>query len=253
VVGRAWRWCSVGAVSTRAAPDDALDELVAGTSEQLRAPRAASIAGLAFAVLFTAAVFLLRSAPVYELGDAAIAKWFADGGDRQLIVGGLYLGPFACVALLWFIAVVRDQIGDREDRFFATLFFGSGVLLVALLFATMAVVSSLVVGYAYLDQPPPTASAVADARALAYTLMFAFATRAGALFMISTTTAGVRASVFPRWLALLGYVFGLLLLLVVTFFDWVVLVLPVWVAIVSVVILRREWGRAGQAPRAVPG
>jgi hypothetical protein len=230
--------------------DRALDDLVSETSQQLRAPRAASIAGLAFAVLFTAAIVLLRSAPVYGMTDADVARWFVTGGDRQIIIGGLYLGPFSCIALLWFVAVVRDQIGEREDRFFATLFFGSGVLLVALLFATMAVVSSLVVGYAYLDQGPPTAERVAEARALAYTFMFAFATRAAALFMISTTTAGLRAGVFPRWLAAIGYVFGLLLLLVVTFFDWIVLVLPAWVAVVSVLILRREWGRGSGRPSA---
>src|SRR5262245_36218071 len=169
--------------------EDALDDLLSETRQQVRAPRAASIAGLLFAVLFVVSIVLIRTVPVYSMSDADIARWFADGGDRQIIIGGLYLGPFACVALLWFIAVVRDQIGDREDRFFATLFFGSGVLLVALLFATQAVVSSLVVGYTYLDQRPPTAETVADMRALAYTLVFAFATRAGALFMISTTTA----------------------------------------------------------------
>src|SRR5262245_26914707 len=126
-------------------------EMVADTSRQLRAPRAAGVAGLAFAVLFTAAIVLLRSVPLYGLTDAGIARYFADGGDRDIIIGGLYLGPFACIALIWFIAVVRDQIGDREDRFFATLFFGSGILLVALLFAAMAAVASLVVGYAYLS------------------------------------------------------------------------------------------------------
>ena len=231
-------------MSTTANVEGAVPEILADTRRQLRAPRAAGVAGLLFGVLFTAAVLLLRSVPVYSLTDAGIARYFADGGDRQLIVGGLYLGPFACIALIWFIAVVRDQIGDREDRFFATLFFGSGVLLVALLFAAMAAVSSLVVGYAYLGLPPPSSEMVTEMRTLAYTLLFAFATRAAALFMISTTTAGLRAAVFPRWLAAIGYLAGLLLLLVVTFFDWIVLVLPAWVAIVSVLILRREWARA---------
>ena len=48
---------------------------------------------------------------------------------------GLYLVPFAGIAFLWFIGVVRDRIGEREDKFFATVFFGSGLLFVAMLFA----------------------------------------------------------------------------------------------------------------------
>jgi hypothetical protein len=42
---------------------------------------------------------------------------------------GLYLAPFAGIAFLWFIAAIRSQLGEREDRFFATVFLGSGLLL----------------------------------------------------------------------------------------------------------------------------
>jgi hypothetical protein len=40
----------------------------------------------------------------------------------------LYLVPFAGIAFLWFIGVLRDRLGELEDRFFATVFFGSGLL-----------------------------------------------------------------------------------------------------------------------------
>ena len=43
----------------------------------------------------------------------------------------------------------------------------------------------------------------------------------------------------PRWLVALAYVSGIVLLVVVAFFDWIVLVLPAWVAVASVFILRR--------------
>jgi hypothetical protein len=33
---------------------------------------------------------------------------------------GLYLVPFAGIVFLWFIGVVRDRVGEREDNFFAT-------------------------------------------------------------------------------------------------------------------------------------
>ena len=79
------------------------------------------------------------------------------------MIGGLYLVPFAGIVFLWFVAVIRDQVGEREDRFFATVFFGSGLLFVALLFAAAAVASALVVGVRYLGQPPPSAAEIAPA------------------------------------------------------------------------------------------
>ena len=90
-------------------------------------------------MLFTAALVLVRSQPVLEASDTQLAEQFATGQDLAGFVGGLYLAPFAGIMFLWFIAVIRDQIGEREDRFFATVFFGSGLLFVAILFAAMAV------------------------------------------------------------------------------------------------------------------
>ena len=82
------------------------------------------------------------------------------------------------------------------------------------------------------------------ARALSYTLLFAFATRAAAVFLISTATIGLRSRTFPDWFAWTGYVLGVVLLLVVSFWDWIILALPAWVAVVSLFILRRERARS---------
>ena len=148
-------------------------------ARQMRAPWAAGIAGLLFAILFTGALILLRSGPLTSATDAQLAVMFATGGHLPIVIGGLYLAPFSGIMFLWFIAVVRDQIGEREDRFFATVFFGSGLLFVALVFVATAVASAPVVGYQYLDQPAPSATIVGTMRALSYTVLFAFATRAG--------------------------------------------------------------------------
>ena len=214
----------------------ALDEARA----QMRAPWAASVAGLLFAALFTASLVLMRSSPLTAADDAELIRLFAEGRDQWLYIGALYLAPFAGVMFLWFIAVVRDQVGEREDRFFATVFFGSGLMFVALLFAAAAVAGSVVVGVRFLDLGAPRAADIAQTRALAYTLLFAFSTRAAAVFLISMGTIGVRSGAFPRWLAWTAWIAGLVLLLVVAFFDWIVLILPAWVAVMSLFILRRE-------------
>ena len=233
---------------SRLPPDDAgrdasVDSVVGEAGRQLRAPWAAAIAGLLFAALFTAALVLLRSQPMVTAGDVELVRLYSTGQDLPALIGGLYLAPFAGIMFLWFIAVIRDQLGEREDRFFATVFFGSGVLFVALMFAATALASAPSVGVRYLDQAPPTAFTMGLLRALSYTFLFAFATRAAAIFLISTATIGLRSRVFPRWFAVTGYLLGILLLVVVTAWDWIIVVLPAWVAVVSLYILRRERAR----------
>jgi hypothetical protein len=198
---------------------------------KLRAPWAASLAGILFSVLFTAALLLVRSEPE------------PTGQSPAIVIGGLYLAPFAGIMFLWFVAVIRDQIGEREDRFFATVFFGSGLLFVALLFTTAAVVSTPTALVGFLGGAQPSVEGMALLRALGYTLLFALATRAAAVFMIATATIGIRSGVFPRWFALVGYLLGVVLLVAVSFADGFILVLPAWVAVVSLFILRRERDR----------
>jgi hypothetical protein len=205
--------------------------IIEEAGRQLRAPWAASIAGLLFSVLFTAALVLVRSQADQAAQSAGI------------LIGGLYLAPFAGIMFLWFVAVIRDQIGEREDRFFATVFFGSGLLFVALLFVAAAVASTPAALVEFMGGAQPSAEGMALLRALGYTLLFALATRAAAVFMVATATIGIRSGVFPRWFALLGYLLGLVLLVAVSFVDWFILVLPAWVAVVSLFILRRERAR----------
>ena len=217
----------------------------------VQAPWAASVAGILFAIMFTAAMLLLRTSPLIAQDDRTLARLFAQGGDLSIVVGGLYLGPFAGITFLWFVAVVRDQIGEREDKFFATVFLGSAILFVALLFVALAVASTPVVAVRYLDLPAPSAEEARLARSLSYTLLFGFATRAAAVFLISTATLGLRTGGLPRWFALTGYVAGAILLVVVSFWDWIILLLPAWVAAISVSILRRE--RAARRTAATTG
>ena len=224
-------------------PPDTAAPLISEAGRQLRAPWAAAVAGLLFAVLFTVALVLLRSQALIHADDAELIDIFATGQDLAGLIGGLYLAPFAGIMFLWFVAVIRDQVGEREDRFFATVFLGSGLIFVATLFAATAVASAPLVGARYLDQGAPTAVEVENTRALSYTLLFAFATRAAAVFMLATATLGLKSGTFPRWFTWTGYLLGVMLLIAVAFLDWVILVLPAWVAVVSLFILRRERSR----------
>ncbi len=101
-------------------------------------PAAAGIAGLLFSTLFITSVVLLYRTPGAGSSAQEIAAWYGGKEARTIGIVGLYLAPFAGIAFLWFIAVIRSRIGDREDRFFATVLFGSGILFVAMMFAAAA-------------------------------------------------------------------------------------------------------------------
>ena len=151
------------------------------------------------------------------------------------------MAPFAGIAFLWFLAVVRDRIGVREDRFLATVFLGSGLLFVAMFWAAAATV-----GEPRRRQRPsrePRRSTLAPSRpseALTYSFMFVLGARAAAVFMIVTSTIALRTATFPRWLIIAGYVIALVMLLSVSLLQWIVLLFPAWVFVMSVYILNSE-------------
>ena len=68
------------------------------------------------------------------------------------------------------------------------------------------------------------------------------------MFLFATATIGIKSGVFPRWFSILSYLLGAILLLAVSFVDWAILVLPAWVAVVSVFILLRERAAAAGPP-----
>ncbi|HEX5856632.1 MAG TPA: hypothetical protein VFY91_00845, partial [Microbacterium sp.] len=97
----------------------------------LNSPRAAALAGVLFAVLFTASLILIRSTLPERLGTGA--EWL-DGGTAARLNVGLALVPFAGIAFLWFMGVVRDRFKETEDQLFSSVFIGSGLLFLAMVF-----------------------------------------------------------------------------------------------------------------------
>ncbi len=110
------------------------------TSTNLRTPKSAAIAGIIFSVLLITIFWLLRTS--FPPQAAAAGPMLTE--RPQTIMTALSLVPFAGIAFLWFIGVLRDRLGEREDRFFATVYLGSGLLFLAMLFTAAAVVSSIV-------------------------------------------------------------------------------------------------------------
>jgi hypothetical protein len=208
-----------------------------GASRALRTPKAAAVAGIIFSVLLVVVLVIIRA--VVPADPTHAATWLDDPTKRRLVGFALNLVPFAGIAFLWFIGAVRDHIGEAEDRFFATVFLGSGLLFIAMLFAGTATASGLA---GDVDAQTP---AWEMSRHTTYAAVTVYAMRMAAVFTISTTSITDRLGVIPRWLTIYGYASALVLMLSVGFFAWVELLFPLWVFVLSVQILRTRLRNAG--------
>jgi hypothetical protein len=104
-------------------------------------PRAVAISGIIFSVLYMVSLVLIRL--VVPADPTEPGLWVADPSFRNSVRIALNLVPFTGIAFLWFMAVLRNRVGLLEDRFFATVFLGSGLLFVAMLFAAVSVAQGL--------------------------------------------------------------------------------------------------------------
>ena len=215
---------------------DSSDDGPGVTHAHLRTPRAAAIAGVVFSVLLFAVFLLMRhSVPRDPLETGA---WLQTGATN--VVVALNLVPFAGIAFLWFVGALRDKLGQREDQFFATVFLGSAFLLLAMLFAAAAVVGAIILAFHAAPEILANSATFYFGRGLAYGMVNIYVVKTASVFMITTSTIGVYTGFTPRWLALGGYAVAAALLLGSYFFDWSILVFPVWVLLISVSILADE-------------
>src|ERR1700722_8867031 len=212
------------------------------TRGALRTPRAAAFAGIVFSVLLITALVLLRlSVPA----DSSVAGgWLTDSAKRTAVAIGLNLIPFAGIAFLWFIGVIRDRIGAHEDRFFATVFLGSGLLFVGMLFVGAAVAGGLIAGIA--SSGSPGAGTLALARNVTSILLNVYTMRMAAVFTLTTVTIARRTAIVSRWVTVAGLATALVLLAGVGISPWVELLFPAWILAVSIDIL-------ASSPRALSG
>jgi hypothetical protein len=173
--------------------------------------------------------------------------WLIEPTHREAISLALGVVPFAGIAFLWFVGVVRSRLGEREDQFFASVFFGSGLVFVATLFAAAAITGALVESVAVGNIGSAT---YYFGRSISDLLLNLFAMKMAGVFIFSTCTIGLRTKIIPRWVALAGYACGLLLLLVISNWRWITLVFPIWMLLLSTQILFAEFRSTEMRPVA---
>lgn len=205
----------------------------------LRSIEAAAIAGLLHSVLSLVATGLLLRAPDPSAGDQVVADWYLDDGNQRTMILAVNLITISSIMFIWFVAVIRRRVGERENRLFGTVFFGSALLLTgAWLVAGVFFAAPAVAGQAF--ETVPDAGTVAMTQAGGITTTSIVATRLEAVFMIASTTVGRLSEVFPRWLVFIGYLVGVTLLVMPVPNEALTWVFPIWVAVVSAVLLIRR-------------
>jgi hypothetical protein len=205
------------------------------TIKALTTPRAAALAGVLFALLFGASLILIRSS--LPEGAQPGSQWLEAGSDKIRLASELM--PFAGICFLWFIGVVRANLGRFEDKFFATVTLGSGLLFLAMMFATSAVGAALAATSHDLGESISGSGFDVFGQMLLLKLSKTYALRMAAVFMISLATIWLRTGLMPRWLVVLSYVAALTLIIGGDTTMWLTLAFPVWVLIVSVLFLVR--------------
>jgi hypothetical protein len=200
---------------------------------QLTTPRATAIAGIVFSLLLMISMTLIRTAvPANPLAAPPDVLRYS----RRLSLA-LQLMPFAGISFLWFVGVLRDRLGQLEDRFFATVFFGSALLFLAMIFTAASVAGGIIRLMLSGSGNLIESGVYALARIQAYQAMSTYAMKMAGVFMISTSTISLRTGIVPRWMAFLGFGLALLLLLSVGTIPWILMVFPLWVLSISVYVL----------------
>lgn len=210
-----------------------------------RSLEAAALAGFAFALLVLVARLLFFRAPTPDAGDAAVTAWYLDTTNQRLMLTALNLTALSAIAFMWFVAVIRRRIGDRENRFFGTVFLGSAILLAgSWLTAGMAYAAPALSAHEY--GIGPDSSDIALWQAAGVTVDSIIATRLEAVFIMSSTNVARLSGAFNKWVVYAGYAVGLTMILIPLPGRLATWIFPLWVLGLSSTLLvrRKRFGAA---------
>jgi hypothetical protein len=146
--------------------------------------------------------------------------------------------------------VLRDRIGAHEDRFFATVFLGSGLLFVGMMFVAAAVAGGLIAEMS--SSAPPGADTLALGRNVTSLLLNVYSMRMAAVFTLTTVTIARRTKIVSRWLTVAGLATALVLLVGIGISPWAELLFPAWILAISIEILTAGPRATSGAPETAP-
>lgn len=207
-----------------------------------RGTRWGAVAGIAFAILYVIAV---QTMDLVEgsYSDQRVQGLFADSDYRNRLFAGAYLIAAAGVSLLWFLQVLRLRLrsASREGSSLSSLAFAAGAVYVAMLFLAGNLWTGYAVGIAVGELPETIDTTLV--RVLTnqgFGLLLIYGLFAAIPLILATSIEALKTGALPRWLAWFGVAITPLLLLGAVYVPQ--FVVPLWVLLVSIVLLVRPRG-----------
>ena len=201
---------------------------------EVRSPRSAALAGILYSLLMVTSMILLRTGAIVDPAEIS-SDWLEARSAESSVV--LVLIPFAGIAFLWFTGVMRDLMGNLEDKFFATVFLGSGLIMVAMMFVWAAAFGAIFSTYQAAAGELTGFDVLIYATAFTNESIGNYFLRMAAVYMLSIGSLWTRTKAVPRWLSIVTYIVALAFLLFAGGLRWTRFIFPAWVLLVSIYIL----------------
>ena len=193
------------------------------------------------ALLFLLTYWLVSDAPGANASDAEIIEFYESDERWRIVLAGLYVGPFAGMAFIWFLVSLRmwvDRSAHRVNALLSNIQLVAGIVYVALIFAGLAASSVVAANVEFADAEINPAIARHFPQ-YGDTLLFVFSFRMAAMFVFTTSAIGRVSGILPRPFVWSGYAVGLFLLLSAGFEAWFALVFPLWLLALTGILLVR--------------
>ena len=192
--------------------------------------------GIAFFVLFVVGEFIQPS-PKNSKNPLEWAQLWNSSSNRTKQILGAYLVVFGLLAFIWFASKLRSALGDGAGMM---LTFGSVFAAIGMVSALIA--STIAGNKAFTSAPVPAGALSQQLGGLSAGLLVVPGALAAAVFVAIASYLARRDSVLPGWLTIFGYAVAILQLAAFIFIP--LLLVPLWVLITSIVLLRRGAGAA---------
>lgn len=211
--------------------------------QNIRSPRAAAFAGIGYAILMITGMLLIANIARVRLEDITPQLLESWSRTAKLII---LLVPFAGIAFLWFTGVVRDLLGEREDRFFSTLFYGSAIIQVVLLFIWGAIFAAIMATKTMMVVESTDARMYLFGFALMNEIIGNYALRMAGIYMTAINSLWSKTGLMPRWITVVTYILAFGFLLAAERFREARFIFPIWVLVVSIYILILNFRRINE-------
>jgi hypothetical protein len=196
------------------------------------------ISGPIYGVLYVVGLFLIVGDEIDQKTDAGIVSYYADSANRMSNIVGLFLVAVSLLFFLIFVGVLRERLrgADADGSLLSGLVASGGAAAAGLFLAGTAALAATAVAAEFIDD------FAVDANLVRFQFGFGFGLLIGGVILscgavLAVSVFGLRAAVFPAWLAWLGLLAAVLA--IIEAFLLPLFVIPAWALIVGIVMAIR--------------